>query len=460
MARKLKVYFFPTQNTGCGKYRMWNPAAALKSSGLCEVRRGPDNPEEITVIRAMEIFEWADIVYTECFTELWAATFFAATRDKLGKKLIIDLDDSVWDIHPMNIGTLNGKAICLNDHFSDDPDKFWDVYKMTNKQWNQYMDEMDPEDRRVIKKPNFIDGTMMEINGDKVFVKQKNADARSSSNFYLGIADAVTTTNPFLAERIKSNCGQQNIYQLPNCLNPDEWTGERVKHPDDEVWIGWSGSASHYPDLIPIVPVLDKLMSKYPQLRIQMMGSCFDYLFPPKDPGKGVGVYGYAGNNMASFFNYKDCGERWPGRMRFEKPVTIQEYSQWMRNKWVADIGIAPLANFAFNDAKSELKWCEYAMLGVPTVASKFGPYKRAIKHGVDGLLAGSEKAWQNALEELIESPERRSSIARAARKRVLDEYNPDTQVHQWLDVFNRVAEAEPRPLPKHAQAGLNIHAV
>lgn len=458
---KLKVYFFPTQDTGCGKYRSWSPAASLERTGLCEIRRGPDQPEEVTIERTMEIFDWADIVYTQAFTALWASTFFVATRDRMKKKLIVDLDDSVWDIHPMNVGSLNGKPFLLNDHFSDDPNKFWDVYQMTDEQWKKYIDEMHPDDKGKLDKPTFLHGTMLEMDGRKVFVKQKNADARSACTFYTGHADAVTTTTPHLANRIRTQSGQNNIYCLPNCLNPIEWEGTPATHSSNELWLGWSGSVSHYPDLKLLMEPLDRLMKRYPHLRIHIMGSCFDYLFPPHDPSKGVGVYGYAGGQSpAAYFDYKDCGERWPGRMKFDRPVPIQQYPAWMRSNWIADIAMAPLDNFAFNNFKSELKWCEYAILGVPTVASKFGPYVSTIRHGVDGLLAGTPRAWELALEELIESPERRSQFAHAARERVLDEYNADRQAYRWLDVFERVMSAEPRPLPDHAQAGAHLHAV
>ena len=435
------MYFFPTQNNGCGLYRSWNPAAALERTGLCEVRCGPDEPEEITVERAEKLFQWADVVYTQLFTSLWASSFFVATRDYYKKKLIIDLDDSVWDIHPMNVGAVNGKLFKLSNHFSENPDYFWDIYKMTDEQWDVYINAMTPEDRQIADKPTFMHGTMLNLEGQKVFVKQKEQDAISSATFYLSHADAVTTTNPHLANVIRKHTAQKNIFILPNCLNPSDWSSPQPARNPNEVWIGWSGSISHYPDLLPLMPVMDRLMERHPQLRVQMMGSCFEYLFPPKSDAKAYGVGGYGGDDQPLCYNWSDCGERWPGRMRFDRPVPIRQYSKWMTETWASDIAIAPLEDNDFNKAKSELKWCEYSMLGVPTVASKFGPYKRAIRHGVDGLLAGSPRAWENALEDLIESAELRHRIAAEARARVLDEYNADRQAHRWLEIFERIAQ-------------------
>lgn len=452
----LKVFILPTMCNGCGHFRAWSPAAALQRTGLCEVRRGPDEPEQITVDKVMEIYNWADVVYTQTFTGLWAATMFMAGRDRSGKKLIVDLDDNMWDIHPMNVGTINDKPFKLNDHFSDDPRKFWEIHQMTDEQWNEYTRQMTDEDREVASKPTFQGGTMLELNGRKVFAKQTHDDARSTANFYLSHADAVTTTNPFLASMIGKHTGQKNIYCLPNCLDSREWPINVSRETKDEVWIGWSGSVSHYPDLKFLVPVFDRLMVKYPHLRIQIMGSSFDYLFPPKKDAQAYGVGGYGGVNEAVYYKWDDAGERWPGRMRFDKPVTIQEYTQWMAKNFISDIGIAPLDENGFNNAKSELKWCEYSMLGMPTIASKFGPYKRAIRHGVDGLLCGTTRSWENALESLIESPRLRNDLARAARARVLDQYDADRQAHRWSDVFTEVAGAIPMPTEESS----HLHAV
>ena len=440
MGERLKVYIFGTQDNGCGKYRMWSPAAALVRSGLCEVRREPDAPGDITAIRAAEIFDWADVVYTQGFSALWSAAIFVAARDRTGKKLIVDLDDNLWDTHPMNVGNVNGQPFKLNDHFSDNPLNFWEEHEVTDKEWQESQANMS-EDEKALGKPLFEDGTILEVGGKRRFVRQKNADGRSVANFYLSHADAVTTTNNFLAGVIRQNTGQQDIHILPNCLDASEWTPSK-KHGKGEVWIGWSGSVSHYPDMKFLMPVFDRLMNKYPQLRIQIMGSCFDYLFPPKGEAQAYGVGGYGGLNEARIYKWDECGERWPGRMRFDKPVPIQNYTQWMCDNWMADIGICPLEENRFNDAKSELKWCEYSMLGIPTIASKFGPYKRAIRHGEDGLLCGTARSWENALESLIESPRLRNDIAESARRVVLDRYDADRQAVRWRDCFESVIAA------------------
>jgi len=437
----LKVYFFGSQNNGCGFYRIWQPAAALERLGLAEVRREPDQPGDITANRARDIFDWADVVVCQNFSALWSACIFAAARDRCGKKLIVDLDDSIWDLHPMNITrTKEGKA--LSRHFSDDPHLFWRISDVSPQDWEKVQATVSDEDRQMSDKPLYKDGTILELEpGKRIFAHQISADALSSAHFLLGAADAVTTTNLLLADRIRKKSGQRNIHVLPNCHTGSDWPiKQRPPNDDGTVWIGWCGSVSHYPDFREILPVLDRLMAKYPQLRIQVMGSSFDYLFPPAKDAKMKRIGGYGGdNNDLECYEFDKSGARYPGRMEFHPPVPIRAYAKWMCDTWHADIGIAPLENHPFNAAKSELKWVEYSLLGVPTVASKVGPFKRTIRHDQDGKLCGSPKAWGYALEELIESPELRQSLAAAAHARVRTDYDADKQAHRWIQSYESV---------------------
>lgn len=65
-------------------------------------------------------------------------------------------------------------------------------------------------------------------------------------------------------------------------------------------------------------------------------------------------------------------------------------------------VGVAPLAQSAFNDGKSRLKVLEMSALGVPWVASPRVEYERFhARHGV-GFLARRPRDWVRALRELM----------------------------------------------------------
>ena len=80
------------------------------------------------------------------------------------------------------------------------------------------------------------------------------------------------------------------------------------------------------------------------------------------------------------------------------------------------DVNLVPLeVGNPFCEAKSELKYFEAALAGVPTIASPTGPYKRAIRHGETGFLAETSSEWRDALERLVGNADLRTQIAAAA---------------------------------------------
>ena len=415
----MKIYGFSTQNNGCGHYRIWTPLAALERSGLAEVDREPDEPQPVSIERCDSIFRNNDVIFCQPFSEIWAACIFAAARDEHKKRLIVDLDDDVWAVHPMNIGTREGTLTCLRSHFHGEFSDFWEL--------------LDIKESEIALYASRIDGTVVrETSGEVKFLKNKRPDVKAALDFILGAADAVTTTNETLAKVIRTHTDKP-VYVLPNCLELKRWELAGISsHPS----VGWFGSLSHYPDLKPLLPSLDSLMSRNKDLQFQIMGSSFDYLFPLKEGSKRLPISGYGPEDSMFYANLDDCGERWPGRMSFSKPVPIQEFTPWLSKGWHSHVGLAPILNNPFNDAKSELKWLEYTALGVPVVASACGPYKRAIRDGIDGILVENDKFWLPAIESLLEDRRKRDRMVDAATERLHQDYDIDKKVTNWLEVF------------------------
>jgi hypothetical protein len=78
------------------------------------------------------------------------------------------------------------------------------------------------------------------------------------------------------------------------------------------------------------------------------------------------------------------------------------------------DVGIAPLLDTPFNRCKSDLKFLEYAAMGVPGVFSALPPYRR-IRHGANGFLATNRRQWEDCLNELLNSADLRRKVAASA---------------------------------------------
>jgi glycosyltransferase involved in cell wall biosynthesis len=104
-----------------------------------------------------------------------------------------------------------------------------------------------------------------------------------------------------------------------------------------------------------------------------------------------------------------------------------------MSQKW--DIGIAPLINDEFNRGKSHIKWMEYAMCGIPCVASDVAPYK-VIRNGIDGILTDDDH-WYYNLRRLVRDRNLRAAIGYNALLTVGDFHQYGDHAHLWTEALS-----------------------
>lgn len=76
------------------------------------------------------------------------------------------------------------------------------------------------------------------------------------------------------------------------------------------------------------------------------------------------------------------------------------------------DIGLAPLEDIRFNDAKSCLKGMEYVAAGIPFIASPSAEYRWLNSHGI-GRLAKRPLDWKKRITELLDPAVRTDEAAR-----------------------------------------------
>lgn len=121
---------------------------------------------------------------------------------------------------------------------------------------------------------------------------------------------------------------------------------------------------------------------------------------------------------------FLDLDSRWNAFADRVERLDFQPYQDMLRALGECDINIAPLdLNSVFCHGKSELKFFEAGLLGIPTVASATDTYKRAIVGGVDGFVVESADGWEEALSALVVSAELRHQIGACAREVALKRY-------------------------------------
>jgi O-antigen biosynthesis protein len=138
-----------------------------------------------------------------------------------------------------------------------------------------------------------------------------------------------------------------------------------------------------------------------------------------------------------------------PRLMRWEDRIERVPYVDWRRLPFELarlDVCIAPLADNPFNRCKSDIKFLEAAVVGVPLVASKVGQLGDTVRHGRNGLLAGTAEEWNEALTTLIGNPEWRRELAETAREQVLRERTSAALAPRLVEALLGQAEGAETP--------------
>jgi glycosyltransferase involved in cell wall biosynthesis len=103
------------------------------------------------------------------------------------------------------------------------------------------------------------------------------------------------------------------------------------------------------------------------------------------------------------------------------------------------NIGIAPLNSVDFNRAKSYLKGLEYAVAGIPFVASDMPEYRLLSDAGV-GRIASSPSQWRSHMEELLDFATRKKE-AKLNYEIVKSEFSIGSRVKEWISVFHNIMD-------------------
>ena len=209
----------------------------------------------------------------------------------------------------------------------------------------------------------------------------------------LSLCDHVITTTTQLQTELKKHT-KGDVY-----INRNVASDEMIRFSNEtlasyrtsshkRVVIGYfSGSITHNEDFQLVLPALLKLFKEYPNLHLKIAG----ILDIPSElePFRERIL-------TSSFVNWR------------ELPAVMME----------CDIIIAPLVNTIFNRAKSENKWLEASLLKIPVVASDVGAFKEQIQQGKTGLLV-KDDGWHEALDDLIQRPNKRKILGEAAHDQV-----------------------------------------
>ncbi len=229
--------------------------------------------------------------------------------------------------------------------------------------------------------------------------------------------------------RCMREAGLAEVACIENALDDETlWVAhalrrERVGRAGAPTIVYGSGTKTHDADFAVAAPAIERLLRAHPTLRLRIVGD----------------------------LNLPESLARFAGRI---ERLAGTNYVAYLRLLCEADIAIAPLEATLFNDAKSNIKFQEAAILEMPSVCSPRAAFRDVVLQDRNGLLADTDAEWEQALDRLIRDPELRARLGRQALHDVVQRYGPARIAsEQVLPLFGA---AEPPPDP-HQAAGLRV---
>jgi len=104
------------------------------------------------------------------------------------------------------------------------------------------------------------------------------------------------------------------------------------------------------------------------------------------------------------------------------------------------DVGIMPLKDTEWNQAKCGFKLIQYAAVGAPAVASPVGVNSEIVQEGRTGYLAVSTDEWCGGLQRLIGDPISRAEMGRAGRAWIEQRYSIAAVLPTLCNVLEQAA--------------------
>lgn len=248
-------------------------------------------------------------------------------------------------------------------------------------------------------------------------------------------------------EQLKREYGWmcRRTFVFGNYMELEHWLKEPAKNPTDRVRLLWAGSTSHTGDLHWIKPIIGKILEKYPQVQFIYMG----HGGVPTDDLYAKFIYG------------EDVFEGLPQERResiLPAPPNVYPY---LLATLGADIAIAPLEKNYFNRFKTQCKYLEYAINGIPGVYSRWfytdvldlppddlsHYWRRTMatlpvknERTPTGLTADTPEEWIDAISLLVEDATLRKQIGERGREEVIERYNFADHAPRWQGFVENVA--------------------
>lgn len=306
-------------------------------------------------------------------------------------------------------------------------------------------------------------------------IKNNQLDKKILGN--LTNAKNIITTTPIFSEELKRVTKNDNIFVLPNAIDPKEKQFISNPEPSDRIRIGWLGGSSHLKDLELLRGVVTNLTRDGLIDKVQFVLCGFDLRGTvthidekgqqtqrPIKPKESV-WYRYeqifTDNYNSVSEEYKDFlltfkkGEFEDIANESYRRVWTKPISTYAKNYNLFDISLAPIEENLFNKVKSQLKVIESGFHKKAIVAQDFGPYQLDLTNAyvkpeskkeqpsfdktANAYLVSSSKnhkQWYQHLKRLITNPEQIEILQNNLYNTVKDTYSIESVTKNRRDLY------------------------
>ncbi len=257
-------------------------------------------------------------------------------------------------------------------------------------------------------------------------------------------ADLVTTTTPYLAEKIKEL--NKNVEVLENAIDPTEkqWSTRPTQAPRTR--FGWIGGVFHRNDVKMMSESfkrvrMDNDLKPKIQLRstfnqgdeYKAIESMFtdDYKLVTKEYKAFLNTFAQDKEPNSPFFNDEPYRRLW-GKDVYNY-ATLYDY---------IDCALIPLQDSNFNRMKSELKMIEAGFKHKACIVSDVKPYDLVINNNCLAVKQGRDFIdWYVNMRKLANNPSQIEDLGEALYEAVKDKYNINTVNKKRLQIYERLCE-------------------
>lgn len=192
-------------------------------------------------------------------------------------------------------------------------------------------------------------------------------------NYLVKHADQVWVSTPIL----KRIVGGRKTYVIQNALDDRVWnTYIRNTRLDGPIEMVYMGTVSHDADLEMIIPALQKVDDKFPgSFRLTIIGVSSN--LPPAP---------------------------WLRRIH-QKNSIYPKFVKWFLRQGPFDIGLSPLVDNDFNQAKSDIKCLDYLAASILPVVSDVNPYRTTELKEYIVRVKNSPTNWERTLADIVKDP-------------------------------------------------------